>query len=437
MNLTPTTIIAHKRDGRALSREQIVAFIDGFSAGSVADYQMAAMAMAIYLQGMSTEETAALTEAMLHSGATLSWTADNPPIADKHSTGGVGDKVSLVLAPLLACCGLWVPMISGRGLGPTGGTLDKLESIPGFRTDLSNDEIQATVAKVGCVITGASKHIAPADKKLYALRDVTATVASIPLITASIMSKKLAEGLTALVLDVKFGSGAFMKTREQARALAMSLTKTGAQMGVATSAQLTDMNQPLGRMIGNSVEVNESVDTLCGNGPSDLAELTVSLGADLLVATGGANSFDAASNTLEQHLQSGRAWDKFCEMVSAQGGDMNVPREVAPVAEIQATRRGYVSQIRTETLGQALIKLGGGRKVITDSIDHAVGLEMLVKLGDPIEVGQPWIRIFARPMSSSGCRPLVESSITIEAEQQPPSPLIVERLPPHQPHAPP
>jgi thymidine phosphorylase len=197
------------------------------------------------------------------------------------------------------------------------------------------------------------------------------------------------------------------------------------------------MNQPLGRMIGNSVEVNESVDTLRGNGPSDLAELTVSLGADLLVATGGANSFDAASNTLEQHLQSGRAWDKFCEMVSAQGGDMNVPREVAPVAEIQATRRGYVSQIRTETLGQALIKLGGGRKVITDSIDHAVGLEMLVKLGDPIEVGQPWIRIFARPMSSSGCRPLVESSITIEAEQQPPSPLIVERLPPHQPHAPP
>ena len=433
MDLSPTAIIARKRDGGALSREQIAAFIDGFSAGLIADYQMAAMAMAIYLQGMTTEETAALTNAMLHSGTTLKWTADNPPIADKHSTGGVGDKVSLVLAPLLACCGLWVPMISGRCLGPTGGTLDKLESIPGFRTDLTNHEIQATVAKVGCVITGASEQIAPADKKLYALRDVTATVASIPLITASIMSKKLAEGLTALALDVKFGSGAFMKTHEQARALAISLTKTGTQMGVATSAHLTDMNQPLGRMIGNSVEVNESVDTLRGNGPSDLIELTVSLGAELLVATGSANSRDAASNTLEQHLESGRAWDKFCEMVSAQGGNMNVPREVAPAAEFQATRRGYVSQIRTETLGQALIELGGGRKVMTDTIDHAVGFEMLVKLGDTIEAGQPWVRVFARQKSLAACLPLVESSITIETEQPPPSPLIVERLPPHEP----
>jgi pyrimidine-nucleoside phosphorylase len=428
MELTPTAIIARKRDGDALSGEQIATFVNSFSAGLVADYQMAALAMAIYLQGMTTEETAALTQAMLQSGTTLTWPADGPPIVDKHSTGGVGDKVSLVLAPLLACCGLWVPMISGRGLGPTGGTLDKLESIPGFRTDLTNDEIQANVAKVGCVITGASAHIAPADKKLYALRDVTATVASIPLITASIMSKKLAEGLTALVLDVKFGSGAFMKTREQARTLALSLTQTGAKMGVATSAQITDMNQPLGRMIGNSLEVNESLDALRGNGPSDLVELTISLGAELLVAVGSADSHDTASSTLEQHLRSGRASDKFCEMVIAQGGDLHAAREIAPVTEIQAPRRGYVSRIGSETLGQVLIELGGGRKVMTDTIDHAVGLEMLVKLGDAIEVGQPWVRIFAHKRSLAVCRPLVESSITIDEEQPPPSPLIVERV---------
>jgi pyrimidine-nucleoside phosphorylase len=433
MDLSPTTIIACKRDGGALSGKQIAAFVAGYSDGKVADYQMAALAMAIYLQGMTTEETAALTEAMLQSGTTLKWTADNPPIVDKHSTGGVGDKVSLVLAPLLACCGLWVPMISGRGLGPTGGTLDKLESIPGFRTDLTNDDIQATVAKVGCVITGASSQIAPADKQLYALRDVTATVASIPLITASIMSKKLAEGLTALVLDVKFGSGAFMRTSEQARALAASLTKTGAKMGVATSAQITDMNQPLGRMIGNSVEVNESVDTLRGNGPSDLVELTLSLGAELLVATGYANSAEAAGRTLEQHLKSGRAWDKFCEMVYAQGGDLNANREVAPPTEIQATRDGYVARIENATLGQALIELGGGRKVMTDTIDHAVGLEMLVKLGDVIEAGQPWVRVFARKESLSACRLMVESSITIEAEKPPLSPLVVDRMPTRDP----
>jgi pyrimidine-nucleoside phosphorylase len=308
-------------------------------------------------------------------------------------------------------------MISGRGLGPTGGTLDKLESIPGFRTDLTIDEIQATVAEVGCVITGASERIAPADRKLYALRDVTATVASIPLITASIMSKKLAEGLSCLVLDVKFGSGAFMKTREQACALATSLTNTGKQMGVATSAHLTDMNQPLGRMIGNSVEVNESVDVLRGGGPSDLIELTIALGADLLVAAGRASSFGDAGETLQQHLSSGRAWEKFREMVTAQGGDINAPCDVAPAIEVAASRAGYVARIHTEQLGQAVIELGGGRKVMTDMIDHAVGLEMLVKLGDPVEVGQPLVRMFARTDSGSKCRSLVESCFVIADER--------------------
>lgn len=429
MRSSPTVSIARKRDGNVLSAAQIAEFVSGFSTGEIADYQMAAMAMAIYLQGMTTEETAALTAAMLRSGTTLKWPADAPPVVDKHSTGGVGDKVSLLLAPLLACCGLWVPMISGRGLGPTGGTLDKLESIPGFRTNLTCDEIQTTVARVGCVITGASAAIAPADQKLYALRDVTATVASIPLITASIMSKKLAEGLRALVLDVKFGSGAFMKSREQARTLAQALTDTGAQMGVATTAQLSDMNQPLGRMIGNSVEVNEAVDALQGNGPSDLVDLTVSLGADLLVATGLADSLEEAGNTLVRHLKSGRAGDKFREMVAVQGGDLDAPREVAPAIEIPATRGGFVSQVQTEQLGQAVIELGGGRKVMADAIDHAVGLEMLVKLGDRIAIGQPLVRIFGRQASLEACRTLVASSITIAAEQPARSPLIVERLP--------
>ncbi len=428
MEPSPTVVIAQKRDGGRLSGEQISEFVAEFATGQIPDYQMAALAMAIYLQGMDTDETAALTKAMLRSGTTLAWPADAPPIVDKHSTGGVGDKVSLVLAPLLACCGLWVPMISGRGLGPTGGTLDKLESIPGFRTDLTNDEIQATVARVGCVITGASERIAPADRKLYALRDVTATVASIPLITASIMSKKLAEGLGALVLDVKFGSGAFMKTPPQARALATALIRTGTRMGVATSAQLTDMNQPLGRMIGNSSEVNESVDTLQNNGPEDLVELTVSLGADLLVATGTAASRADASKTLQQHLASGRAWDRFCRMVSEQGGEIDAHRPLAPATEVTASRAGYVAQIHTERLGQAVIELGGGRKIMTDAVDHSVGLEMLVRLGDRVDVGQPLVRIFHRDATPTPARMLVESSIMIADQPPPQTPLIAERL---------
>ena len=263
-------LIAKKRDGGELSAEEIAWLVHGYVAGHVPDYQKAAWAMAVYLRGMTVAETAALTEAMLHSGRTLTWPAGGLPKVDKHSTGGIGDKVSLVLAPLLACCGVQVPMISGRGLGATGGTLDKLESIPGFRTDLSIDEMRRMLAEGGCFITGTTHDLVPADRKLYALRDVTGTVPSIPLITASIMSKKLAEGLDALVLDVKFGSGAFMKTLAEARQLAESLVATGKQMGVPTTALLTDMGQPLGRMAGNAVEVNETVTALQGNGPADL-----------------------------------------------------------------------------------------------------------------------------------------------------------------------
>ncbi|MCA9266492.1 MAG: thymidine phosphorylase, partial [Planctomycetales bacterium] len=278
--LTPAEVIAKKRDGHELTTSEIHFLIDGFAKGSVPDYQMSAWAMAVFLRGMTTDETVTLTEEMLQSGVQLAWSTGDLPTVDKHSTGGIGDKVSLLLAPMLACCDLQVPMISGRGLGATGGTLDKLEAIPGFRTDLSIGEMQRICREVGCVISAATQQLVPADRKLYALRDVTATVASIPLITASIMSKKLAEGLTALVLDVKHGSGAFMKTEHQARALAASLVHVGQKMGVRTSALLTDMNQPLGRMVGNAIEVDEAVAGLQGTGPADLMEVTFALGGE-------------------------------------------------------------------------------------------------------------------------------------------------------------
>ncbi len=284
--MNPVEIIARKRDGHALSVGEIHHMIRGFAVGDVADAQMSALAMAILLNGMSTEETLDLTQAMLLSGQTLEWPNDGIPRVDKHSTGGIGDKISLILAPLLACCDLQVPMISGRGLGPTGGTLDKLESIPGFRTDLSLHETHVVVRDVGCVITGASPEIAPADRKLYALRDVTGTVPSIPLITASIMSKKLAEGLDALVLDVKVGSGAFMKTLGDARTLARLMVAVGHGMGTSTTAIITDMQQPLGRMVGNTLEVAETIDVLQGGGPRDVVELTLALGSELLMTSG-------------------------------------------------------------------------------------------------------------------------------------------------------
>jgi pyrimidine-nucleoside phosphorylase len=356
----PVHVIAKKRDGHALTLDEITAFVSGFTSGTIPDYQMSALAMAIYLRGMNAEETAALTEQMLASGTQLTWEAGRA-IVDKHSTGGVGDKVSLLLAPLLACCGLRVPMISGRGLGPTGGTLDKLESIPRFRTDLSLAEIQSTIKKVGCVITGASAEVAPADAKLYALRDVTATVASIPLITASIMSKKLAEGLDALVLDVKVGSGAFMKTREQATELAQSLVGTGKRLGIHTTALLTNMDQPLGRMIGNAVEVDEAVGALSGNGPADLVELTLQLGAELLLAAGKAADVEKAVSKLRQQLESGAALDKLRAMVVFQRGDLDAPRPRAPAQLVTAQTAGYVSTIDVQALGYAVIELGDER----------------------------------------------------------------------------
>ena len=352
MPFNPVFTIARKRDGQSLTSNEISEFVRGFTTGAVPDYQMSALAMAIYLRGMDAEETASLTREMLESGTELTWPA-GPPRVDKHSTGGIGDKVSLVLAPLLACCGLQVPMISGRGLGPTGGTLDKLESIPGFRTNLSLTEIRDITNRVGCVITGASEEIAPADRKLYALRDVTATVASIPLITASIMSKKLAEGLDALVLDVKVGSGAFMKTIGQARDLARSMVETGVRMGVRTTALLTDMNQPLGRMAGNALDLDESVAALRGAGPADLVDLTRQLGAELLVATRSCQTMDAGVAELQQHIDSGAGLRKLREMVAAQGGDLDEPRAVSPSRPVLAQRSGFVRDRKSTRLNSS------------------------------------------------------------------------------------
>jgi len=393
--MLPASLIAAKRDRQELNDEEIAFFVQGYASGSIPDYQMSAMAMAIYLNGMSLREVATLTSEMLRSGTQLTWPDDGIPRVDKHSTGGIGDKTSLILAPLLAECGVQVPMLSGRGLGATGGTLDKLEAIPGFRTNLSLDEITRLTQTVGCIITGASSELAPADRKLYALRDVTATVPSIPLITGSIMSKKLAASLDALVLDVKFGSGAFMKTREQATELAHSLVNTGNRMGVRTTALLTDMNQPLGRMCGNAVEVNESVDVLKGGGPEDVRLLTIELSAELLVSAGVDGSMEAARQRCVDLLDNGAAYDRWCRMVRAQGGDPEAVLSVAPASELTADRAGVVSSIDTEALGLAIIELGGGRRQMGDEIDHSVGLEILVRLGDVVSAGTPMVRVFS------------------------------------------
>lgn len=426
--MNPAQIIARKRDGHALTAEQIASFVQGYAGGEIPDYQTSAMAMAVYLRGMDTTETAALTDAMLHSGTVIEWPADSLPRVDKHSTGGIGDKVSIALAPLLACCGVQVPMISGRGLGATGGTLDKLESIPGFRTGLSIGEIQEITGRVGCVITGATAEIAPADKKLYALRDVTATVASIPLITASIMSKKLAENLDALVLDVKCGSGAVMKSPEAARELADSLVQTGARMGVKTTALITDMDQPLGRMIGNAVEVDEAVELLAGKGPQDLRTLTLALAAELLVSAGLSATQTEAATTLQAKIDSGEGLEKLREMVAAQGGDLDAGRPRAPAIDWGASTAGWITSIQAEMLGEVVIELGGGRRVMSDRIDTSVGLEMCVRVGDEVEAGQTLVRVFAAHEAVRRVEPMLVRAISIGASPPPARPLLLERV---------
>ena len=386
------TLISRKRDGEVLADKEIRALIDGYTRGEVPDYQMSAFAMAVYFSGMTAAETAALTRAMIDSGDRFTHPA-GPPVVDKHSTGGIGDKVSLVLAPLVACAGCRVPMVSGRGLGITGGTLDKLESIPGFNVHLELDQAAAQLAELGVVMMGQTARFCPADKKLYALRDVTGTVPSIPLITASIMSKKLAESLDRLVLDVKFGTGAFMRTKKDARELADSMIAVGAEMGVQVHALLHPMSEPTGRAVGNALEVIEALECLDGGGPADLRAITL----DLAETIAG-----VSREELERLLDDGRAREKFEALVAAQGGNpADLPQlaeihRATVIREVPAPTTGVIEKVDAGLIGQAAVQLGAGRARATDGVDHGVGFDMLVKVGEPAHAGHPLCRIHCR-----------------------------------------
>ena len=395
--MRPQDVIRRKRDGEQLSREEITFFIEGVTQGTIADYQTSALLMAIYLNGMNDAEQEILTDAMLHSGNTLDFSDIAKPKADKHSTGGVGDKTSLLIAPMVAACGICVPMISGRGLGHTGGTLDKLESIPGYRVDLSANEFEQVLKTVGYAMSGQTAELAPADKKMYALRDATATVEAIPLIVASIISKKGAAGLDAMVIDVKVGSGAFMRDEDRARALAHALVRTGNACGIRTRALLTDMNQPLGRAVGNSLEVKECIELLRGeaeNGARPVLELSLELSAHMLVLSHVDDSLDGARARLQKVLSSGQALECFRQNVKAQGGEPRVcddPAGFLPLVtesfKVESPRSGFVTKVNTAEIGHAIAAIGGGRVRIDDAIDPTVGFIAEIKIGDRISAG--------------------------------------------------
>jgi pyrimidine-nucleoside phosphorylase len=399
--LFPQHVIARKRDGAELDQGEIEAFVKGATDGSWADYQLSALLMAIFLRGMTPKETAMLTEAMMRSGIIADLSTIRAPKADKHSTGGVGDKVSLHLAPMVAACGVAVPMISGRGLGHTGGTVDKLEAIPGFRVGLSISEYRAQLEKIGVALISQTAEIVPADRKLYALRDVTATVESIPLICASILSKKLAEGIDVLVLDVKFGRGAFMKEKARARELAVALTSTARAMGKPTRAVMTAMDEPLGHSVGNALEVAESVECLKGSGPRDLMDVTYALGEQMLVLAGVAKDVAAGRAQLERSVSSGAALAKFRELVAAQGGDPRVADDSSALpaslikAPVPSPSDGWVQDVDALGVALAALRLGAGRSRAEDGIDPAVGISGLVKVGQRVLKGQPLCVIHA------------------------------------------
>lgn len=400
MSLRPQDVIRRKRDREELSEREIAAFVKGVVDGSWADYQASALLMAVFLNGMTNNERRFLTEEMLHSGEVLDFSDIPKPKVDKHSTGGVGDKTSLILAPLAAACGVCVPMISGRGLGHTGGTLDKLEAIPGFRVNLSLKEFRALLEALGFAMIGQTGELAPADKKLYALRDATATVEAIPLIVASIMSKKLAAGLEALVLDVKTGTGAFMREESRARELARALVATGNSCNVRTEALITDMNQPLGRAVGNALETKECIEILRGEsmeGSAPVLELSLELAARMVALSGVESSLDASRRAVRHALDSGRAFELFRRDVEAQGGDASVcdePERLLPLTlrsvKVESPQEGYVTGIDAAEVGRAVAILGGGRTHISDSIDPAVGFISEAKIGDRLACGQPF-----------------------------------------------
>jgi pyrimidine-nucleoside phosphorylase len=428
-------LIRRKRDSRELAPEEIQQFIAAYTKGDVPDYQMSAWLMAVVVRGMSRPEIAALTEAMLHSGCVLDFSDLIGCKVDKHSTGGVGDKTSLIIAPIVAAGGVKVPMISGRGLGHSGGTLDKLESIPGFNVNLTLAEFRRVLATCGCALIGQTAEIAPADKKIYALRDVTGTVESPALICASIMSKKLAEGIDALVLDVKVGSGAFMKNLDDAAHLAELLVETGTRMGKKVVALLTDMNQPLGRKAGNAMEVAESVEVLAGAGPADLRELCLELAAWMFFLGERVKTLDEGKKLAADLIASGQAREKFREIVGLQGGDAGViddPRRLARARQTRAvvsSGHGFVSSIACEQLGVAGVVLGGGREKKEDAIDPAVGLEFHKRIGDAVERGEPLCTLhYNSEARLVEAQHLVETAFRIEPEKPKEIPPLIYRI---------
>jgi pyrimidine-nucleoside phosphorylase len=426
-------LIRRKRDGAALSSEEIELWVRGVADGSVPDYQSAALLMAITIRGMTRAETIALTKAMLRSGRTLDWSGLGRPTVDKHSTGGVGDKVSLALAPWIAACGAAVPMIAGRGLGHTGGTLDKLEAIPGFQVRIDLEAFRSQLEQIGVVIAGQSDDLAPADRELYALRDVTATVESVPLIVASILSKKFASGTGAVVFDVKCGGGAFMRRREEAQTLARELILTARELGRKARALLTDMEQPLGAAIGNANEVAEAFGVLRGDAPPDLTELTRELGTAMLVLCGVARERFEGEARLDRALESGEALRRAEALVQAQGGDPQVVADPSqlPHAAVESLvlsqRSGHVTGIDARALGELLVAMGGGRKRKEDAIDPAVGIRLLHKTGARVEAGEP-VALIQAHRAAPEWADAAWRAYSIGDEPPPPRPLILEEV---------
>jgi len=425
-------VILKKRGGGVLSREEIRYFVDGATAGTVPDYQTAALLMAVVIRGMTAQETAWLTEAMVASGVRLDLGEVDGVKVDKHSTGGVGDKTSLILAPVAAACGVPVPMMSGRGLGHTGGTLDKLESIPGFRVDLSLPEMKRVLARTRCVMIGQTAEIAPADRRLYALRDVTGTVESIPLISASIMSKKIAEGIDALVLDVKTGSGAFMKTEDESRRLAESLVAIGNASGVKTEAIISAMDAPLGCAVGNALEVIESLEVLKGRGPADLVDVSIELAARMLVLGKVAGDLADADRRAREAIRTGAALERFRQIVEAQSGDPRVVDDYSRLPQaphrnvVEAERRGYVTRLDAELIGRASNALGAGRDRVEDPVDPAVGISIRATVRDAVSPGDPLLELHYRDRARlQTALALASQAIAIGDDRPPRTPLIV------------
>lgn len=427
-------LIETKRDGGKLSADEIDWLIRAYTKGTVTDYQMAAMAMAVFIRGLDTEELAAWTSAMMFSGEILDFSHIPAPKVDKHSTGGVGDKVSIPLVPMVAACGVAIPMISGRGLGHTGGTLDKLESIPGFRTQLDPAEFTQVLERHGLVLAGQSETLVPADRKLYALRDASGTVPSIPLIASSIMSKKLAEGLEALVLDVKVGVGAFMQDIAEARLLAETMVGIGRSHGVETIALLTNMDTPLGNEVGNASEMRESLEVLRGGGPADLVEATMALAVEMLRAAGITDDQETARRMLEEAVSSGRALELFGDVIEAQGGDRRVIEDdsILPKAGhtyiVAADRTGTLTQAHARKIGVAAMRLGAGRERSEDTIDPGVGITVQAKPGDDVEAGQPLATLRYRHPARLQEALRVLSDAFIIGDSYEPTPLILDRI---------